>query len=214
MKSTTIVSTLAFSLASVIGVFGQTTPLPKSQVIGTVHDINGGGCKSCHAAHNGAVTNGGTQAASGQILLWARTFSTQTFGVYSSPSMKNTPTEVGGSGALDNTQTRMYSLLCLSCHDGVTSGTSVTFANPGVNQVGNPTSSFGLSNDHPINLSHNPTTQPSLQPVATVTTAGIPLYGANNSVQCASCHEAHSQANTRFLRLPVSGSALCLKCHI
>jgi len=33
-------------------------------------------------------------------------------------------------------------------------------------------------------------------------------------VECASCHDPHSDANDMFLRIPNTGSAVCLACHI
>lgn len=32
-------------------------------------------------------------------------------------------------------------------------------------------------------------------------------------VECASCHDPHT-ANATFLRIPNSGSAVCLACHV
>jgi predicted CXXCH cytochrome family protein len=39
------------------------------------------------------------------------------------------------------------------------------------------------------------------------------LTGAQPFVECASCHDPHSE-NTTFLRIANSGSAVCLSCHI
>lgn len=46
------------------------------------------------------------------------------------------------------------------------------------------------------------------------------VYGAlqqpilfNGTVQCATCHNPHSQTNAPFLRVTVQGSKLCFKCH-
>ena len=52
---------------------GAAPNLPKTGLAGSTHDIGGNGCKSCHAPHNGSVSNGGTQST-GLILLWARSF--------------------------------------------------------------------------------------------------------------------------------------------
>ncbi|MFQ5663305.1 MAG: cytochrome c3 family protein [Terriglobia bacterium] len=183
----------------------------KSTVIGTVHDINLQGCFSCHAPHNGSVATGGTDQQTGQILLWDRGFTAQTFGTYDSPSMDNTAAEVGGT-PISATEPRLFSFLCLSCHDGVTSptliGPTVTDA------VGNPTNSFGLSNDHPVNMAHDPTQDTGLNPVATVTAAGLALYGTTNTVQCGSCHNVHDNTNLPFLRISNANSALCTTCHL
>ena len=197
------------------GVFGAT--LPKTGVAGSTHDIGGNGCKSCHAPHNGSVANGGTQGT-GNILLWARSFpaAANTFGVYDSNTMQNKATEIGGSALTTSTDVRMYSLLCLSCHDGVTS--SFTPAMKTVNMVGSKVSfggsyeSLGLTNDHPVNLNYDPTKNATLQTVATVQ-AAMPLYGSSNSLQCATCHEPHNNLNTNYLRM-TNNTTLCTTCHL
>ncbi len=192
--------------------------LPKTGLAGTTHDIGKVGCKGCHAPHSGALSNGGPES-SGLILLWSRSFpaASETFGVYDSATMKNKASEMGGTTLSSSSDNRMYSLLCLSCHDGVTSTFSPAMLN--VNKVGSKTAfgtgayeSLGLTNDHPVNLSYNPTLNTSLQPIATVT-ATFPLYGSSNTMQCATCHEPHNNVNTNYLRQP-NNTAQCTTCHI
>ena len=131
--------------------------------------------------------------------------------------MANKATELGGSSLTTSTDVRMYSLLCLSCHDGVTSTFNPTMK--AVNQVGSKasfgaaaTESLGLMNDHPVNIPYDPTKNTSLQSVATVS-ATLPLYGSNNTVQCSTCHEPHNNTNTNYLRQP-NNSAHCTTCHM
>jgi predicted CXXCH cytochrome family protein len=195
-------------------------PLPKSGVTGTKHDIGSAGCKGCHAPHNGSIANGGTDGSTGKILLWSRNFpaAANTFGVYDSATMVNKATELGGSALSTSTDVRMYSLLCLSCHDGVTSSFSPAMQT--VNMVGSKAAfgagayeSFGLTNDHPVNISHDPTKNTSLRAVATVVTS-MPLFGTGNSIQCATCHEPHNNTNTSFLRVNPANSAVCTTCHL
>lgn len=198
----TLVSLLGLACASMPGAAPN---LPKTGLAGSTHDIGLNGCKSCHAPHNGAVSNGGAQNP-GLILLWSRSFpaASNTFGVYDSASMANKAVELGGSALTTSADVRMYSLLCLSCHDGVTSSFSPAMKT--VNMVGSKaafgagaTESLGLTNDHPINLPYDPTKNTSLQSVATVSNA-LPLYGSTNSVQCSTCHDPHSNINTNYLR--------------
>jgi predicted CXXCH cytochrome family protein len=193
--------------------------LPKTGVSGSAHDVGGRGCQGCHASHNGALANGGTNTATGQILLWSRNFPapTNTFGVYDSATQKNKAVELGGTGLTTSTDVRMYSLLCLSCHDGVTS--SFTPAMNTINRVGSRGTfatgayeSNGLTNDHPVNMPYDPTKNTSLQAVATVA-ANLPLFGTTNTVQCATCHEPHNNTNTRFLRR-ANNTTLCTSCHL
>ncbi len=193
--------------------------LPKTGVAGSTHDIGGRGCQGCHASHNGALANGGTSPTTGQILLWSRNFpsGTNTFGVYDSATEQNKAVELGGSTLSTSTDVRMYSLLCLSCHDGVTSTFSPTMKT--INMVGSKASfstgayeSYGLTNDHPVNMPYDPTKDTALQAVATVT-ATLPLYGTNNTVQCATCHEPHNNTNTNYLRQP-DNTTHCTTCHM
>ena len=184
----------------------------KSKVIGSKHDVGGTGCKSCHASHDGAKSTGGTDAGSGRILLWDRNFSTTTFGTYDSPSMQNKAVEIGGATPLGNTENRMNSLLCMSCHDGVTSTGVIAATAP--TAIGSPTNSFGLQNDHPVNMSHDPTKNTGLAPVASVTSGGLVLYGSSNTVQCSSCHTTHDPTNGSFLRKANTNSAVCTTCHL
>ncbi len=192
--------------------------LPKTGLAGSTHDIGAVGCKGCHAPHNGALANGGPQS-SGLILQWARSFpaAANTFGVYDSATMKNKAVELGGSALTTSTDNRMYSLLCLSCHDGVTSTFSPAMQSK--NMVGSRAAfgsgayeSLGLTNDHPVNMSYNPTVNTALQPVATVA-ASLPLYGTTNTVECATCHDPHNNVNTNYLRQP-NNTAHCTTCHI
>jgi hypothetical protein len=192
--------------------------LPKTGLAGSTHDIGGNGCKSCHAPHNGATANGGPQST-GLIQLWARSFPApaNTFGVYDSATMQNKATEIGGSALTTSTDVRMYSLLCLSCHDGVTS--TFTTSMRQVNMVGSKAAfgsgayeSLGLTNDHPININYDPTKNTSLQSVATVS-AALPLYGTGNTVQCGTCHDSHNDVNTNYMRQP-NNTAHCTTCHI
>ncbi len=193
--------------------WAQTT---KSKVINSLHDVGGLGCKSCHAAHDGAASPGlpaGGSNTTGKILLWDRNFSTTVFGTYDSPSMQNKSTEVGSTTVLANTDVRMNSWLCMSCHDGVTSTTVIAANDPAMGAVGNPTYSAGLTNDHPVNMSYDPTKDLSLAAVTSVTTGGLMLYGTTNTVQCSSCHTSHDNTNGKFLRKANTGSALCVTCH-
>jgi predicted CXXCH cytochrome family protein len=192
--------------------------LPKSGLAGSTHDIATTGCRGCHAPHNGSAATGGT-VGTGVILNWARSFpnSANTFGIYDSATMNNKAVELGGSPLTTSTDVRMYSLLCLSCHDGITSTFSPAMKT--VNMVASKASfgtgayeSLGLTNDHPVNLPYDPTKDTQLKPVATVT-AALPLYGTTNTLQCGTCHDPHNNLNTNYLRQP-NNAALCTTCHL
>ena len=207
-------------LAAVSSLAAPVAALPKSGLAGSLHDIGGNGCRSCHAPHNGATANGGPQST-GLIMLWTRNFpaAANTFGVYSSATMGNTATELGGSALTTSADVRMYSLLCLSCHDGVTSAATAGGAAAPADMVGSRATfgtgayeSLGLTNDHPVNMNYDPTKNTSLQAIPTVT-AALPLFGSANTVQCATCHDPHSDQNSNFLRQP-NNTAHCTTCHL
>lgn len=184
----------------------------KSSIFGTSHDITsaGGGCRSCHAPHQAS--------ARGEVLLWAQGFpTTTTFGIYNTPTMNITPVEVGGNYSATNLPSgaRLYTVLCLSCHDGLTTPTVISATSGAA--IANPTNADGLRNDHPVNLVYDPAADPGLEPVATITASAVRLFsdGSNNTVQCASCHDVHNNANLPFLRVANANTkaGLCTVCH-
>jgi len=206
-----LVFLLAIALAVVLptGLLGQT----KTSVFNTDHDVGNAGCASCHVPHT-AQANAGR----GQTLLWARQFSTTVFGTYDSPTMDETPQEIGDATYSDTnppTGAKIYSVLCMSCHDGVT---ATTVIGPTENAaIGNPTNSAGLTDDHPVNMVYS-TSDPGLESPTTAEGNGVVLYddGANSTVQCASCHNVHDNSINKFLRVANSNSkqGLCGACHL
>jgi predicted CXXCH cytochrome family protein len=203
---------LLFVLSLVTGLTTGLMAQDKSKVFGTDHDISslGGGCKGCHAPHQASKK--------GEVLLWAQSFpNTATFGIYSSPTMNTAAQEVGGAYDADNRPSgaKLYTVLCLSCHDGLTTS-SVINATAGA-AIANPANSDGLKNDHPVNLVYNSTADPGLEPLATAQTAGAVFFaeGANQTVQCASCHNVHDNTKDKFLRVANTNTkaGLCTTCH-
>ena len=92
---------------------------------------------------------------------------------------------------------------------------------------GTPFLGTDLRNDHPITIIYEtaraatPTefnTQTITGTKITVGTVGpLPLYGSSTAtatVECASCHNPHSNAQGSFLRKSNAGSAICLTCNI
>ena len=79
-----------------------------------------------------------------------------------------------------------------------------------------------LTDDHPVNITHDPGLDTGLDTVANVTAAGLVLYtggGSSNTVQCGTCHDPHKQGPQGgpgvgyYLRKTNAASALCLTCH-
>ena len=188
----------------------------KSTVLTTAHDlgyavgppvVTGAGCSGCHTPHSG--TNG-------TILLWDNIIPVVNFGTYTSPTLDNSTSEIGGSLPLA-TDDRSHSLLCMSCHDGDTAtANSITVAAGFLIASGSADPrSPGLTEDHPVNMEYLgvPDTENGMIALASLD-PNILLFGATNTVQCASCHNPHDSTNTPFLRIDNSNSGLCTSCHL
>lgn len=201
----------AVMTAAVLGfVFAWSTSMAAS-IVGTDHDLRvrfptgvQEVCVYCHAPHN---------ALSNLLPLWNHATTTQTFTLYTSSTMNGTASQPAG-----------VSKACLSCHDGTVNldafgGSAGNAANK---MTGGANFGTDLSNDHPIGFLYNSTlvtadanggaNQLVVPASPSSVVAGIPLFA--QSLECASCHNAHDNANQKFLRFSNTGSALCLKCHV
>lgn len=224
--------------------------LTKSLAALSGHNINSSGCVTCHAPHNGSNQTNGAADTTGQYLLWALSLPTPTagqFGSYLSPSLTGlglVPASIDGgipvaSGG-SSPDPMLYSLICLSCHDGVSSPS--VMATVPADQVGlGPGKQNGLANDHPINVAYDATADTFLNavgskntiPAVSGTTGTLLLYprGTALTVQCSSCHDPHNDtANGKFMRQQIGTVAVssggvvsvtrtnaeaahCLSCH-
>lgn len=163
-------------------------------------------CIFCHTPHK-AITNA-------DIPLWNQELSTvSSYGTYSSSTMDGSPTDLGG--ATESSAT--ISNLCLSCHDGtVAIGSRV---DPSLDSTMPDIIAANLGTDmtaeHPINFSYDTSasTDDGLAAVTEVEAAGLELFGPDNQVQCASCHNPHDDTNGYFLRQSMDSSGLCNTCH-
>jgi len=199
-------------------------------VVGTAHDLSATGpgaktnvqrvCVFCHTPHQAT-------AAAGQYPLWNHTLSTTaSYGVYSSPTLNASPTNIGGATA----GSAAVSNLCMSCHDGtvsvasmynppnevasvtVTAGGNVSSAGL---ITGTPDLGTDLSDDHPVNFTYDTalaTADGGLNDPATTPAVAALLIGGE--VQCSSCHDPHDDTNAPFLVMDNTHSALCTTCHI
>ena len=181
------------------------------QISGTLHDFstdtwNPGGeiCIVCHTPHN-AMTSVPTAP------LWNHDVTSQTFTVYSSPTL--TATDVG--------QPSGSSKLCLSCHDGTVALDSFGGATGTNYLTGTALMGIDLSNDHPISFTYDTslaTTDGGLWDPATAL-SGLGDTIANDllrsgEMECSSCHDVHNKyGNLSLLVMPNTASALCLTCH-
>lgn len=189
-------------------------------IAGSKHDFSAlnwsGGeiCVACHTPHEADTTQ--------PAPLWNHTATTQTFTMYTSPTLDATSTgQPGGT-----------SRLCLSCHDGTIAvdsfgGKVGTTFMAGRTAVG---SGSNLGDDHPISITYDAAlaaTDGSLRD-PTVATATVGLAGGKTktgtidailltggTVQCSSCHDVHNTftVGAPLLKITTAGSQLCYTCH-
>ncbi len=192
-------------------------------IVGSKHDFSALGwaggeiCKPCHTPHNADTTVTDSP-------LWNHEVTTATFSVYNNSRSATMDATVGQpSGA---------SKLCLSCHDGTVALDSYGGAT-GATLIGAVPANLGteLHDDHPISFVYDTTlanadgelTDPSadndLDASTVKRTAGnvaLPLFGSNNTLECATCHDVHNSElgiSSYLLRETPNGSAICLNCH-
>ena len=192
-----------------------------ARIAGSAHDLTPAGlggyageisaCQFCHAPHN---VNTGVSGAP----LWNRKSVSTAFDYYSSNTVSAEPTALNAN-----------SMTCMSCHDGVSDmGDTYT----GSHGFGGTATAIGaayanltadLNNDHPVSINYV-AAENSLETVANVEAAGLKLYGAGPTIECASCHDPHGKPNVvgggsdgaaggeAFLR--VASVAICTECHL
>jgi predicted CXXCH cytochrome family protein len=193
----------AVGIAAVLGfVFAWSSSMAQS-IRGTDHDLSGRGwgstelCIFCHTPHNARAVTGAP--------LWNHATIAATFTLYSSASMNATTAQPGPT-----------SKLCLSCHDGTVAIDSFG-TRTGTNfMTGGALVGTDLGNDHPIGFAYNAALATADGGLVTPASAsavvpGVPLFASQ--MECATCHNVHSNANAGFLRKSNAASALCLTCH-
>lgn len=179
-------------------------------------------CVFCHTPHNSVMN----------ILLWNRSMPSGTFQMYTSSGSFSSGNK---KSALD---TNSISLFCLSCHDGSVALSAKLKNNPEAAPTGLPGrvsrrtnlggtdgTDVDLRNDHPVNVRLGVAIEQHYgggdtakwAAIADFPGNGLRLFKIGNSsdyVECASCHDPHSNAyGRRFLRKSNGSSSLCLTCH-
>lgn len=196
-------------------------------ISGSDHDFTGKGtdqlCLTCHTPHFGASTR----------LLWNHQLSSASF------SWEDTTTTTGGTALPTNIKTWSGSTKnCLSCHDGtVAVGTlyhdGYTYTGSAPPKITATTvSGQNLQGTHPVAIpypygglknSYNQSTTGDLALLSGWNSIPVdvklftdPNFSApsNRGLECASCHDPHGTPNPDFLRAPLAGSAICLRCHV
>ncbi|OGS70722.1 MAG: hypothetical protein A3F91_09415 [Flavobacteria bacterium RIFCSPLOWO2_12_FULL_35_11] len=99
-------------------------------------------------------------------------------------------------------------LLCLSCHDGVSANISLN----GTHKVLQGYNFGETSGNHPVSIQYNV----SNKRLKNITDKNL-LKGSNNDmVECTSCHNPHKKKinnEVNFLRYSNKNSELCYQCH-
>lgn len=142
-----------------------------------------------------------------------------------------------GSQMIQDPSPGERSRLCLSCHDG-TVGLDRAVNRPnhylgpgpanqtideceGCHNGGSPAGGINwegvwlrpdMRKQHPFSVLYDPSRRPGqFRPAAGNDIGGLPLFGGK--IECATCHEPHSQQYRYFLRRSNVGNSLCLVCH-
>jgi len=246
---------LAIGLGSLAAPSAFAGTAPGSGIAGSAHDMGTSAfvpvgeqdaqsriCVYCHTPHNAVRTNqnGGTLAYS---PLWNRVNSEVVS--YTGYTNGNMMSEATGSStnrhnlnAVEGTNSVGISggsLLCMSCHDGVTalnaysetSGIDQNPAKTGTALIGT-TAAFGngtgdMSNHHPMGFNYQMVIDNGDNEIASVdtpmltdgTTIGDLLNGG--IMECATCHDVHNSTDgmgANFVWKSDDNSAFCLTCHL
>jgi len=202
------------------------------------HNVAEKGCRACHAPHNGAVMNGGTDKSTGIVYLWGRDWKTGTYTTFGGGSLTTPVASEADPG--------IHSQMCLSCHDGGISDATMS------SDAKLPNDGFSLENDHPVHAVYAAatTTRPynwnitiasgRASFVDTTWVGGHPARlfvdeaGTSAYVECSTCHNPHSfnravvkiagvnevKVSSRFVRGwydPADGKSkadFCRSCHL
>ncbi len=222
-------------MAAVFAVLGLVLPLDGASVVGSKHDISSPGmgysdqvCAFCHTPHWANRTL--------DAPLWNRFLDrSKVFTVYQSATMDTVP------GSPTNTNS-MLCLGChdgtigYAVVNGVTGSDKHDLVNaPGPGGIPDTTSypncrrchgpiygdpppnwqGLNLSNDHPIAMTYpTPLQDPAFNTPPDPQTGWINVRLYEGRVECPTCHAVHDPGTPPFMRMPNTGSQLCLMCHI
>jgi len=203
---------VGFAGALLAGLSGVPGACAGSSVTGTPHDLSGRGaqagndvCAYCHTPQSGSQSNG---AAWAQRAAAADGFTL--YGIRADDVPVSTPFMPPPRGV---------SMVCLSCHDGVTAWDAL-FANPSVSFAEDRQAAVltvgSSATDHPVSVAYPATNNLAVNAPVWDGVGGLPLFrdfadgAAPDRVECGSCHNPHGGTMRKFLR----GSGLCYNCHI
>jgi predicted CXXCH cytochrome family protein len=199
-------------------------------------DPQGRICVFCHHPHN-ALKPG---QVTGYSPLWNRQTATAAIPGYNNGNMMGNASTPQHTLNATGTKVASVSLLCMSCHDGVTAlnayshntsnGTTSGSDEGGATATGlnlsGYTSGFSatdMSNHHPMGFVWADVEKADKEiAVSTTTFAGTTVAIADvlvdGKMECVTCHDVHNTANQsgaeRFLWTSDDKSAFCLTCHL
>ena len=156
----------------------------------TVH-TTGKGCSGCHTPHGGNMAT--------QVPLWNSIVTDEggTFTLYDS----------GTFDGNDITQPDGSSAMCLSCHDGAIADANQTAWGGGMD-IG-----ALLDTSHPISFSYARSVSEGDTGLELEADADVTALLENGKVQCASCHDVHSDVAKALVMNNDTGQ-LCQTCHL
>jgi hypothetical protein len=165
----------------------------------------------------------------GQNKLWDKLIATSAWQTYSSDNVAAAILQAPNS----STDPAWHSYLCFSCHDGTTAQLNIPTGLVATDNflMNGGNGDIDLTNDHPVDIAW-PTTDATNYELSTkvvggtttFNTVGMPLYGTDSRVECATCHNQHLNVTTgvttsgnrgNFLRVSTvaDNTSLCRTCH-
>ena len=187
-------------------------------------------CVFCHTPHN----------ARPQTVLWNRNDTTQTFGHYSSQTLKLHTDSTTRTASDYKNEPSGSSRLCLSCHDGVTALGAVIVGGPIEINSSTTTKMAGshvfdrtkiTNSHHPVSFIYNSIVRDRLNTLEGAGTYRLPSdipavaevrLDKERRMQCTTCHDPHqtqfADALTPFWVMPGANATdahdkVCTACH-
>lgn len=214
----------------------------KGTISSTPHDLSstaGSLCGVCHIAHQDSGTNRtllwnhATTTATAYSVYGSSTFnaSSTIAALDQSSTAQQTGDEFYSLSCMSCHDGATATNTVYRAPDGLSGTANGSFFDIGTGAVITGASNVGtaLNNDHPVNFTYNAalaTADGGLfnpvggTPWGTVRASSKGANGEeqepvlfNDTVQCATCHNPHNNANGTFLRQDNGSSALCLRCH-
>jgi len=188
-------------IMTLVFVFVFSAGITHAAIQGSSHDFSGLSwnstgeiCNVCHTPHNANL-------ADVESPLWNHSVTTQTFTLYTSPTMS-------GLGL----QPRPISKACLSCHDGTVALDSFGGNTGATFMGGDATVGTDLSDDHPVSIRWTHQNENPACASCHSIPQQVPFFGGY--VECATCHDVHNgTGNAGMLRVTSDGDQICFFCH-